>query len=355
MQPEDTKVPMVDGWFVQGQDMIAKAAKWDVFVCHASEDKDDFVRPLARGLETHGLKVWFDEFTLTVGDSLRRSIDRGLAGSRFGVVVISPNFLQKEWPQRELDGLVARETGGVKVILPVWHKTTADLIRRYSPTLADKVAVSSARGLEHVIAELLRAMEQPSSSSMPDRARVQSVDDVIERPSAKAAGQRVRREADRDQLFRDSRWITQTVLPTVATLFAGIDSIGKAVQKESGISFRSGATERRCVLTNDRVSLFVTWRQPFVNTINDAEITAAEFYCELPLPGERTLSIDQLPPSLKQYRFMPELTTKGDLCWVDRARPTELLSTDDLADKCVRIFLDLVSRANREGIFDLNG
>ena len=212
--------------------MIAEAAKWDVFVCHASEDKDDFVRPLARGLETHGLKVWFDEFTLTVGDSLRRSIDRGLAGSRFGVVVISPDFLQKEWPQRELDGLVARETGGVKVILPVWHKTTADLIRRYSPTLADKVAVSSARGLEHVIAELLRAMEQPSSSSMPDRARVQSVDDVIERPSAKAAAQRVRREADRDQLFRDSRWITQTVLPTVATLFAGIDSIGKAVQKE---------------------------------------------------------------------------------------------------------------------------
>ena len=92
-----------------------------------------------------------------------------------------------------------------------------------------------------------------------------------------------------------------------------------------------------------------------MNTINDAEITAAEFYCELPLPGERTLSIDQLPPSLKQYRFRPELTTKGDLCWVDRARPTELLSTDDLADKCVRIFLDLVSRANREGIFDLNG
>jgi hypothetical protein len=131
--------------------MIAEAAKWDVFVCHASEDKDNFVRPLARGLETHGLKVWFDEFTLTVGDSLRRSIDRGLAGSRFGVVVISPDFLQKEWPQRELDGLVARETGGVKVILPVWHKATADLIRRHSLTLADKVAVSSARGLEHVI------------------------------------------------------------------------------------------------------------------------------------------------------------------------------------------------------------
>jgi hypothetical protein len=138
----------------------AEAAKWDVFVCHASEDKDDFVRPLARGLETHGLKVWFDEFTLTVGDSLRRSIDHGLAGSRFGVVVISPDFLHKEWPQRELDGLVAREIDGVKVILPVWHNITADLIRKYSPTLADRLAVSSGRGLEHVTAALLRAMRR---------------------------------------------------------------------------------------------------------------------------------------------------------------------------------------------------
>jgi TIR domain len=332
--------------------MIAEATKWDVFVCHASEDKDDFVRPLAHGLEEKGLKVWFDEFTLRVGDSLRRSIDDGLSRSRFGMVVISPDFLRKEWPQRELDGLVARETGGVKVILPVWHNVTADLIRAYSPTLADKVAVSSARGLDHVIDELSRAMEQ-RSSLMPDRTRVQSVGGVTEQPSAKAAAQRVRHEADRDGLFRDSRWITQTVHPTVATLFATIDRIGKEVQKESGLSFRSGADERRCVLTNDRVSLYVAWRQPFANRISDAEITAAEFHCQLPLPGERM--IDPLPPASKQYRFRPELTIKGDICWVDKARPTELLSTDDLADKCVRIFLDLVSRANREGIFDLNG
>jgi hypothetical protein len=143
--------------------------EWDVFISHANEDKDDFVRPLARGLEARGLKVWFDEFTLTVGDSLRRSIDDGLSRSRFGIVVISPAFLRKDWPQRELDGLVAREIGGVKVILPVWHSITADLIRKYSPTLADRLAVSSAKGLEHVITELLRAIEQ-GSHLMPDRA-----------------------------------------------------------------------------------------------------------------------------------------------------------------------------------------
>jgi len=70
-------------------------------------------------LRARGIRVWFDAFTLTVGDSLRRSIDDGLAKSRYGIVVVSPSFLQKQWPQRELDGLVARESAGVKVILPV--------------------------------------------------------------------------------------------------------------------------------------------------------------------------------------------------------------------------------------------
>jgi hypothetical protein len=134
--------------------------EWDVFISHASEDKNDFVRQLADHLRRSGLRVWFDEFTLTVGDSLRRSIDRGLSKSRYGIVVISPSFLQKDWPQRELDGLVAREVDGVKVILPIWHNMTADVIRRYSPMLADRLAVSSSKGLDHVTSQLLQAIRK---------------------------------------------------------------------------------------------------------------------------------------------------------------------------------------------------
>lgn len=149
--------------------------EWDVFICHASEDKEDFARPLAEGLQARGLNVWFDEFTLTVGDSLRRSIDRGLAHSKFGVVVVSPNFLGKEWPQRELDGLVAREVAGVKVILPIWHQITAEEIRSYSPTLADRVATSSSKGVGRVIEDLLRAMrpntQQPAQTTVATPAR----------------------------------------------------------------------------------------------------------------------------------------------------------------------------------------
>jgi len=133
---------------------------WDAFVSHASEDKDDFARPLAEGLRARGLRIWFDEFELTVGDSLRRSIDQGLARSRFGIVIVSPNFMKKEWPRKELDGLVAREIAGAKAILPVWHKITAEEIRAHSPLLADRLATTSDKGLNRVIADIMRAIER---------------------------------------------------------------------------------------------------------------------------------------------------------------------------------------------------
>ena len=131
---------------------------WDVFISHAWEDKESFARPLAKALEAKGLRVWFDEFTLRVGDRLRRSIDHGLANSRYGVVILSPHFFGKEWPRKELDGLVQRESAGEKVVLPVWHNINVEQIKQFSPTLADRIGVSSDRGLEHVVSELLKVV-----------------------------------------------------------------------------------------------------------------------------------------------------------------------------------------------------
>ena len=144
----------------------AKAAEqtWDVFVSHASEDKEEFARPLVDALQSNGLKVWFDENTLKIGDSLRRSIDKGLSRSRYGIVIVSKAFLSKEWPQRELDGLVAREEDGEKVVLPVWHDITAAEVRKYSPTLADRLAIPSSKGIGAVVAELLEVI-RPSTEA----------------------------------------------------------------------------------------------------------------------------------------------------------------------------------------------
>ena len=143
-----------------------KNAEWDAFISHASEDKDGFVRPLAGALREMGLKIWYDDFTLKIGDSLRRSIDYGLANSRYGIVIISPNFLKKEWPQKELDGLVAREIDGCKVILPVWHDIEVDTLRKYSPTLADRVATNSKYGVNRVINDLIEAISPISKDNL---------------------------------------------------------------------------------------------------------------------------------------------------------------------------------------------
>ena len=141
--------------------------KWDAFISHASEDKGQFVRPLAEGLTERGLTVWLDERELKVGDRLRRSIDLGLKQSRFGIVVLSPHFFEKQWPQDELDGLAARESDGTKVVLPVWHNIDAAGVRGFSPILADRVATSSSKGLKTVIDELMRVID-PGAEGAPE-------------------------------------------------------------------------------------------------------------------------------------------------------------------------------------------
>jgi hypothetical protein len=124
--------------------------EYDVFVSHAGEDKDDLVRPLAERLSGMGLRVWYDESVLKPGDSLRRSIDRGLSKSRFGVVVLSPSFFRKEWPSKELDALVALEDRGPDRIIPVWHQITRKQVAQHSPLLADRLAITSDIGVPAV-------------------------------------------------------------------------------------------------------------------------------------------------------------------------------------------------------------
>jgi hypothetical protein len=132
--------------------------EYDFFISHASEDKD-FVRPLCSKLQDSKKRVWLDESVLTVGDSLRRKIDEGLKNSRFGIVILSTHFFKKNWTQHELDGLVAREMNGIKVILPIWHKVSKDEVYNYSPTLAGKLALnSSIHSIDEIIIELLKVL-----------------------------------------------------------------------------------------------------------------------------------------------------------------------------------------------------
>lgn len=118
--------------------------QYDVFISHASEDKDEVVRPLAHALQDEGLRVWYDEFEMKIGDSLRRKIDKGLANSRFGIVVLSKDFIKKGWTNYELDGIVTKAVSGEQIILPIWHNITKQEVLDYSPSLADKLARNTA-------------------------------------------------------------------------------------------------------------------------------------------------------------------------------------------------------------------
>ena len=152
-----------------------QSSRWDLFISHASEDKDTFVRPLAVALRSLGVSVWYDEFSLRLGDSLSRSIDRGLAQSSYGLVVISPAFIRKPWPEYELRGLVSREIAEDRVILPIWHGVARDDVLAFSPPLCDKVALNTG-GLDakDVAIQVLREV-RPDLYARHPRAQLERI------------------------------------------------------------------------------------------------------------------------------------------------------------------------------------
>lgn len=132
--------------------------RWDVFVSYASEDRKAVVRPLAEQLEHCGLAVWYDRTQLQVGDSIRRKIDEGLTQARYGVVILSPSFFDKHYPEQELDGLAQREQDGAKVILPVWYNVAEKDVRQHSAWLAGRLAAKWEDGIAVVVEQLLNAI-----------------------------------------------------------------------------------------------------------------------------------------------------------------------------------------------------
>lgn len=138
----------------------ADSEDYDVFISHATEDKESFTDELCKELTDAGVKVWYDAISMTWGDSLRSKIDSGLKKSKYGLVIISKDYIKKGWTQYELDGLFQMEMIGGKVILPIWHNITKTEVEAFSPTLAGILALSTALMTPSEIAiELTKILE----------------------------------------------------------------------------------------------------------------------------------------------------------------------------------------------------
>jgi len=130
-----------------------------VFISHASEDKETFVRSLAETLQHRRLEVWYDEFSLKPGDSLRESIEKGIATANYGIVIISEAFFAKRWPQQELNGLFGRDlSASRRFLIPIWHNISAERVQELAPMLADRVALRSSLGVEKITRHILAVL-----------------------------------------------------------------------------------------------------------------------------------------------------------------------------------------------------
>ncbi len=140
---------------------------WDAFISHAHEDKETVARPLTSMLQRRGLRVWLDENELVLGRGLGEQISRGLAESRFGVVILSRFFFQNKWTKVELEAMIVRATYREKWLIPVWHEIDHDYVFEHSPLLAGIYAVKTDIGLAKVTAQILRNVNPSPPTDLP--------------------------------------------------------------------------------------------------------------------------------------------------------------------------------------------
>jgi hypothetical protein len=133
------------------------------FICHDSRDKRSIAARVATGLAGLRCHVWYDDFSLCIGDPLRESIEEGLRTCRKCILILSPNFLSNGgWTKAEFNAAFTREiVERNNVLLPVWAGVTKNQVYAYSPVLADRLGIDWGRGSREVVSKLYAAIMDP--------------------------------------------------------------------------------------------------------------------------------------------------------------------------------------------------
>jgi hypothetical protein len=296
-----------------------------LFICHVSEDKDDFVASLAAALRKD-YDVWYDDYELRLGDSLPEKIDDGLKRCDFGIVVLSKAFFAKrKWGRKELDGLIALETKRGKIILPIWKGITADDVAEYSPMLASKVAVSDSEGLHKVVEEIKLVVD------VSDRKReLTTRDATLQRVATfrQTMAERLRTE----QLLRSPQGAKlvsesiENVCKTIQTVLCqGADSA--APVKFQCKKHQMGPMY---VSTVHGMGLELHATNVYLNTVSDTRLEAkiSQRYFNLGEPSD--------PITMYEVDFTPTVRGNDEVVWITDG---ESYRTEELADHLIQLFL----------------
>jgi hypothetical protein len=149
--------------------------EYDVFVSYATED-EHLALKIVGGIQTKGIKkVCFAPVVLKVGDPLLASIEHGLRQSYAGIVIISKDYIRKQWTEYEFDTLIRQYIQKGKMILPIWHGVTEEQVYEFSTGLSGIFALNSESDLKHIVDNLAYSL----SGAAPMRATVPSWEDPV--------------------------------------------------------------------------------------------------------------------------------------------------------------------------------
>jgi TIR domain-containing protein len=299
-----------------------------LFICHVSEDKDGFVAPLAAELRKK-YDVWYDDYELTLGDSLPEKIDDGLKRCDFGIVVLSKAFFaKKKWGRKELDALIALEAKRGKIILPVLKGVTHEEFAEYSPLLGSRVAVavSDSEGLPKVVEEIQLAV------SVSDRKReLTTLDITKQRVEAFTRTMEERQRAD--QLLRSERGV-QLVL-------GSIESIWKTIQTElptdpdspAPVKFRCNKPAAGTIYVSTKHGMHLSLHATNVclNSVINTRLQAKIFQRFFE-PGEKPSD----PIMMYEADFKPAVRSNDEIVWI---ADDESYRTEELASHLIQSFL----------------
>lgn len=131
--------------------------KYDVFLSHASVDKEKFVQPLYDRLESSGIKCWIDEKEIAWGDSIPKKINEGIKNSKYVMLILSEQYISRVWPNSEIDAAVTQQNKGKKVVLPLFIGERKKLIENY-PLIEGIKGLYWDDGIDYIVDNLKRLL-----------------------------------------------------------------------------------------------------------------------------------------------------------------------------------------------------